>query len=142
MAKSGRHCVNSLPTTVTTPPKNCGRKRSSSPAVAGPSVSIRVAKPSGYMVLTSGFQIKSTFSAVSLATSAFQVRGYETKSSVGAHSRQPNQRHMAVMECSHGWHQRDGGFSHAKALEGATQRRYRADDHGAWRHQGSICEVR
>src|SRR5665811_2142057 len=36
------------------------------------------------MVLTSGFQIKSTFSAVSLATSAFQVRGYEPKSSVGA----------------------------------------------------------
>jgi len=36
------------------------------------------------MVLTSGFQIKSTFSAVSLATSAFQVRGYEPKSSDGA----------------------------------------------------------
>src|SRR5450432_1841860 len=84
IAKSGRHWVNSLPTTVVTPPKKCGRKRSSRPAVAGPSVNIRVAKPSGYMVLTSGFQIRSTFCAASLATSAFEVGGYETKSSVGA----------------------------------------------------------
>ena len=52
--------------------------------MAGPSGTIRVAKPSGYIALTSGFQIRSTFSAASLATSAFQVRGYEPKSSVGA----------------------------------------------------------
>src|SRR3984893_8319482 len=83
-ATSGRTCVNSLPTTVVTPPKKCGRKRSSSPTTAGPSVRILVAKPSGYMVFTSGFQIRSTPSAASLATSAFQVRGYELKSSDGA----------------------------------------------------------
>src|SRR5579863_5424321 len=84
MAKSGRHCVKSLPTTVATPPKKCGRKLSSRPAVAGPSGTIRVAKPSGYIVLTSGCQIRSTASASSLATSVFHVRGYDPKSSVGA----------------------------------------------------------
>src|SRR5881398_2875871 len=52
--------------------------------MAGPSGTILVAKPSGYIALTSGFQIRSTFSAASLATSAVQVRGYEPKSSVGA----------------------------------------------------------
>ena len=45
------------------------------PATAGPSGTTRVAKPSGYIALTSGFQIRSTFSAASFATSAFQVRG-------------------------------------------------------------------
>ena len=67
--------AHSMADTLVTPPKKCGRNRSSRPAVAGPSVRILVAKPSGYMVLTSGFQIRSTSSAASLATSAFQVRG-------------------------------------------------------------------
>ena len=40
-----------------------------------PSGTIRVAKPSGYIALTSGCQTMSTFSAASLATSDFQVRG-------------------------------------------------------------------
>src|SRR3954471_18634986 len=80
---SGRHWVNNFATTVATPPKKCGRKRSSSPAVAGPSVRIRVAKPAGYMVSALGFQTRSAAAAASFATSAFQVRGYELKSSVG-----------------------------------------------------------
>jgi len=46
-------------------------------AIAGPFGTIGVAKPSGYIVFTSGCQIKSTASAASLATSAFQVRVYE-----------------------------------------------------------------
>ena len=53
-------------------------------AATASAASARVAKPSGYIVLTSGFQIRSTSSAASLATSAFQVRGYDPKSSEGA----------------------------------------------------------
>ena len=49
----------------------------------------------------------------------------------GASLRQPNQRHMAVMERSHGRHQRDRGFSRTKAVERAAQRGDCAGDHGA-----------
>src|ERR1700744_6741766 len=52
---------------------------------------------------------------------------------------------MAVMERTHGWHQRDGGFSCPKAIERAVQGGDRAgDDDGASRlqrasrHGGSI----
>src|SRR5664279_2550767 len=44
---------------------------------------------------------------------------------------------MTVMECSHGWHQRDSGLFCTKAVDGATQCRNRADDHGASRHLDS-----
>src|SRR5437868_6282377 len=46
--------------------------------------------------------------------------------------RQRYQRHMPVMECTHGWHQRDRSLSRAKSVDGATQRWNRADDRGAW----------
>ncbi len=49
----------------------------------------------------------------------------------GATFCQPNQRHVAVMEGSHGWHQRDGRPFQAQAIERAPQCRDRADDHGA-----------
>ncbi len=50
---------------------------------------------------------------------------------------QAYQRHMAVMECTHGGHQRDGGFLVAKILDGAAQGGDRADDLGASRHLDS-----
>ena len=56
----------------------------------------------------------------------------------GAALRQPDQRHMAVMESSHGRHQRRRGLFYAKIIEGAAQCRDRADDHGTSRHRGSI----
>jgi hypothetical protein len=45
---------------------------------------------------------------------------------------------MAVMEGSHGWHQRDGRPFQAQAIERAPQCRDRADDHGASRHLDSF----
>jgi hypothetical protein len=45
---------------------------------------------------------------------------------------------MAVMERSHGWHQRDGSLFRTQAVDGATQCGDRADDHGTSRHLGSI----
>ena len=115
--------MNNLPTTVATPPKKCGRKRSSSPAMAGPSGTIRVAKPSGYIVLTSGFQIRSTFSGGESGDIGFPgarvgteiLRGRELgrvhedrdDDLGGAAFRESDQRHVAVMERSHGRYQRD-----------------------------------
>ena len=41
------------------------------------------------------------------------------------------QRHMPVMEGTHGWHQRDGGLSGTKSVDGVTQRWNCTDDRGA-----------
>ena len=41
-----------------------------------------------------------------------------------------NQRHMPVMERTHGWHQRHRGLPCAKAIERATQGGDGTDDHG------------
>jgi hypothetical protein len=45
---------------------------------------------------------------------------------------------MAVMESTHGWHQRGRGFSNAQTVEGAAQCGDGADDHGASRHLDSV----
>jgi hypothetical protein len=42
--------------------------------------------------------------------------------------RKPHEGHMAVMECTHGRHQCDGGLPGAKIIDGAAQHRDRADD--------------
>ena len=152
------HCVNSLPTTVATPPKKCGRKRSSSPAMAGPSGTMRVAKPSGYIALTSGIPdqvdvLGGELGDIGLpgARIGTEIFGRRELGRVdedrdddfsGAAFGQPDQRHMAVMERSHGRHQRDRGLSGAKAVEGAAQCGDRADDHGTSRHLDSISRGR
>ena len=53
IAKSGWHCRNNFVTMVATPVKKCGRKSLSKPA-AGPSTTMRVEEPSGYMSCTCG----------------------------------------------------------------------------------------
>src|SRR5262249_30608300 len=81
---SGSHWMRSLATTVATPAKKCGRTASSSPAVAGPSGTTRVAKPAGYMVLGAGAQTRSTLSSAKAAISAAKGGGEGGKASFGA----------------------------------------------------------
>jgi tryptophan 2,3-dioxygenase len=56
---------------------------------------------------------------------------------VGAALGKPDQRHVTVMERTHGRHQRDGGLSAAKMIDGAPQGRDRADDQGTAGHLDS-----
>ena len=139
IAKSGRHCVNSLPTTVVTPPKKCGRKRSSRPAMAGPLGQ----DPGGKAVRVHGFDVRipdqvdflgGQLGDIGLpgARVGTEILRRRELSGIdedrnddpgGAPLRQSNQRHMAVMECSHGWHQCDGSLPRAAGLRGRAATR-------------------
>ena len=55
----------------------------------------------------------------------------------GSPLRQSHQRHMAVMERSHGRDQRDRGIARTNAIESAMKCGDRAGDHGAARHRDS-----